>query len=152
MPDLPAQSLPAPGINSAGIETMSLVTPQKPIAYSCVCTTSNNAYGDSPNNAVELVPAQSKGCRLTKITALARATSTATELQLFPSSDSGTTKKFLDSALMAAYTVAQTTKQTKAGFGLSDGEPLYLAAGESLYAAIGVSNTGIVFRAEGGAY
>lgn len=138
--------------NTAGIQVNALVTPQKPIAYSCVCTTSNNAYGDSPNNAVELVPSQSKGCRLTKITALARATNTATELQLFTSSDSGTTKKLVDSAVMAAYTVAQTTKQTKTSFGLSESEPLVLAAGESLYACIGVSNTGVVFRAEGGGY
>lgn len=53
---------------------------------------------------------------------------------------------------MAAYTVAQTTRQTKATFGLSEAEPLILAAGESLYAVIGVTNMGIVFRAEGGAY
>lgn len=53
---------------------------------------------------------------------------------------------------MAAYTIAQTTKQAKTDFGLSEALPLYLAPGESLYACIGVSNTGIVFRAEGGAY
>lgn len=138
--------------NTAGIQVNALVTPQKPIAYCCVCTTSNNAYTDTPNNAVELVPAQTKGARITKITALARATNTATELQLFTSTDSGTTKKFVDSVLMAPYTVAQTTKQTKASFGVGDSDPLILAAGESLYAAIGVNNTGIVFRAEGGGY
>ncbi len=138
--------------NTAGIQVNALVTPQRPIAYCCVCTTSNNAYTDTPNNAVELVPAQTKGARLTKITALARATNTATELQLFTSTDSGTTKKFVDSVLMAAYTVAQTTKQTKTDFQFSETYPLTLAAGESLYAVIGVSNTGIVFRAEGGGY
>jgi hypothetical protein len=53
---------------------------------------------------------------------------------------------------VAAYTIAQTTKQAKTDFGLSEALPLYLAPGESLYACIGVSNTGIVFRAEGGAY
>jgi hypothetical protein len=53
---------------------------------------------------------------------------------------------------MGAYTVAQTTAQTAIDFGYSDTAPLILAAGESLYAGIGVSNTGIVFRAEGGAY
>lgn len=138
--------------NTAGIQVNALVTPQKPIAYSAVCTTANTSYGDTPSNAIELVPAQTKGCRITKITALARATNTATELQLFTSTDSGTTKKFVDSALMSAYTVAQTTKQTKASFGFSEQEPLILAAGENLYAVIGVTNTGIVFRAEGGAY
>lgn len=48
--------------------------------------------------------------------------------------------------------MAQTTRQVKASFGFSESDPLILAAGESLYAAIGVSNTGIVFRAEGGGY
>jgi len=53
---------------------------------------------------------------------------------------------------VAAYTVAQTTRQVKTSFGFSESEPLILAAGESLYAVTGVSNTGIVFRAEGGGY
>lgn len=138
--------------NTAGIQVNALVTPQKPIAYSAVATTANTAYTDTPSNAVELVPAQTKGCRITKVTALARATNTATELQLFTSTDSGTTKKFVDSALLSAYTVAATTKQTRGDFAFSETSPLTLAAGESLYAAIGVSNTGIVFRAEGGGY
>ena len=138
--------------NTAGIQVNALVTPQKPITFCCAVTGANTSYTDSPANSVELVPAQTQGCRITKITALARATNTATELQLFTSKDSGTTKKFVDSAVMAAYTVAQTTRQLKTDFGLSESVPLTLAAGESLYAAIGVSNTGIVFRAEGGAY
>ena len=140
------------GVNAAGIGVNNLVTPGKPIGYNCIVTGANTSYTDTPANSVELVPAQSKGCRLVKITALARATNTATELQLFTSKDSGTTKKFLDSALLAAYTVAATTRQAKGDFLLSETNPLVLEAGESLYAAIGVSNTGIVFRAEGGAY
>ena len=138
--------------NTAGIQVNALVTPQKPIAYSCVVTGANTSYTGTPANSVELVPAQTKGCRITRITALARATNTATELQLFVSPDSGTTKWFIDSALLAAYTVAQTTRQTKGDFLFSETYPLLLAAGESLYAAIGVANTGIVYRAEGGAY
>lgn len=140
------------GVNAAGVGVNNQVTPGKPITGNCVCTTANNTYTDTPNNAVELVAAQTKGARIIKVTALARATNTATELQLFTSKDSGTTKKFLRSALMAAYTVAQTTKQTETSFNLSETDPIYLEAGESLYAVIGVSNTGIVFRAEGGAY
>lgn len=138
--------------NTAGIQVNALISPQKPIAYTCVVTGANTSYTDSPSNSVELVPAQTRGCRITRLTALARATNTATELQLFVSSDSGTTKRFIDSALLAAYSVAQTTKQTKADFQYSESFPLLLAAGESLYAAIGVANTGIVFRAEGGGY
>jgi hypothetical protein len=138
--------------NTAGIQVNALISPQKPLGYSCVVTSANTTYTDTPSNSVELVPAQTKGCRLTRITTLARATNTATEVQLFTSTDSGTTKKFLDSALMAAYTVATTTKQTKGDFQYSESFPLILAAGESLYAAISVANTGIVFRAEGGGY
>ena len=37
-------------------------------------------------------------------------------------------------------------------FGYSDAAPLILMAGERLWLATGVSNTGIVGRAEGGAY
>ena len=57
--------------NTAGIQVNALVTPQKPIAYTCVVTTANTGYTDSPSNSVELVPAQTKGCRITKVTALA---------------------------------------------------------------------------------
>lgn len=140
------------GVNAASIGVNNQVTPGKPITGNCVVTGANTSYTDTPANSVELVAAQTKGARITKVTALARATNTATELQLFTSKDSGTTKKFLKSALMAAYTVAQTTKQTETSFNYSETDPLYLEAGESLYAAIGVANTGIVYRAEGGAY
>jgi hypothetical protein len=129
----------------------SLVTPQAPVTGTCVCTTANTNYS-APTNTQVLVASQTNGARLTKVSARTQATVTATELQLFVSSDGGTTKRFLKSALMAAYTVAQTTAQTDTDFGYSDTAPLYLAAGESLYAAIGVSQTGIVFRAEGGSY
>jgi len=92
------------------------------------------------------------GARINRLTALARATNTATELQLYVSNDGGTTKRFIRSVLMAAYTVAQTTGQTATDFGYSDSSPLILNASETLYVAIGVTNTGIVFRAEGFGY
>ena len=93
-----------------------------------------------------------RGLRLTSIKALARATPTATELQLFVSDSTGATKRFVKSVLMAAYTVAQTTAQVATDFGFSDAAPLILQAGERLWLCIGVTNTGIVGRAEGGAY
>lgn len=92
------------------------------------------------------------GARITRLTALARATNTATELQLYISNDGGTTKRLIRSVLMAAYTVAQTTGQTATDFGYTDSAPLILSASETLYVAIGVTNTGIVFRAEGFGY
>jgi len=53
---------------------------------------------------------------------------------------------------MAAYTVAATTAQTAIDFGYTDAAPLILSSAESLWVAIGVTNTGIVFRTEGYAY
>ena len=130
----------------------SIITPQTPLTGTAVVTTANSTYTDSPSNTVQLLAGQSNGARITKVTALARATNTATELQLYASTDGGTTKRFIASKLMAAYTVAQTTGQTAADFGFTETAPLILAASESLYAGIGVTNTGIVFRAEGFAY
>lgn len=130
----------------------SIVTPQTPIASTAVATTANTTYTDTPTNSVQLLAAQTNGARLQRITALARATVTATELQLYVSSDGGTTKRFIKSVLMSAYTVAATTAQTAIDFGYSDTSPLILSSTESLWVAIGVTNTGIVFRAEGYAY
>jgi hypothetical protein len=140
-------------VNAQGLQVNAIVTPQAPLAGTAVCTTANTNYTDTPTNSQALVATQAKGARVTKITALARATPTATELQLFRSPDGGTTKRFIKSVVMPAYTVAQTTAQTAIDFGYNDAtNPLILAAGESLYVAIGVSNTGIVFNAEGGSY
>jgi len=137
--------------NAAGIQVNSLVSVQAPLAGTCVCTAANTNYS-APTSQV-LVPTQTRGARLTKVTALTLASvSAACELQLFASADGGTTKRFIDSNLMPVTSVAQTAKQTKIDFGYSDTTPLILLAGESLYAAIGSAQTGIVFRAEGGSY
>jgi hypothetical protein len=130
----------------------SIVTPQTPIGATAVATTANTTYTDTPTNSVQLLAAQTNGARIQKVTALARATVTATELQLYVSADGGTTKRFIGSKLMAAYTVAATTAQTVIDFGYTDAAPLILSSAESLWVAIGVTNTGIVFRAEGYAY
>lgn len=130
----------------------SIITPQTPRSSTGVCTTANSTYTDTPTNAVAIFTAGAAGSRVTRITALARATPTATELQLFRSLDAGTTKRFFKSALMGAYTVAQTTANVGTDFGYSDDNPLILAANEIIYAAIGVTNTGVVFSAEGSDY
>ena len=127
----------------------SIITPQTLKSGTAVCTTANSNYSDTPTNSQVLVTAGANGARLTKITALARATVTATELQLYRDGDgTGTLKRLFGSKAMAAYTVAQTTANAATDFGFSDANPVILAAGEKLYAAIGVSNTGIVFAAE----
>jgi hypothetical protein len=92
------------------------------------------------------------GARITRLTALARATNTATELQLYVSNDGGTTKRLIRSTTMPAYSVVQTAGQTAVDMGYSDSAPLILGASDTLYVGIGVTNTGIVFRAEGFGY
>ncbi|MDO8799766.1 hypothetical protein [Phenylobacterium sp.] len=129
-----------------------VITPQTPKSGVAVCTTANSTYSDTPANTQKLLTAGPNGARVTKITAMARATNTATELQLYVSYDAGTTKKLINSVLMAAYTVAQTTGQIATDFGYSEDLPMVLLAGAELYVAIGVSNTGVVFAAEWGDY
>jgi len=92
------------------------------------------------------------GAVVSKITALARATPTATECQLYVSPDGGTTKRFIKSVLLPAYTVAQTTANGGVDFGYTVSAPLILGPTETMYVAIGVTNTGVVFRAEGAGF
>ena len=147
--------------NPAGITVNSLVSPQFPAALMVTVTTANSNYSDTPTNSVELLPTSGaaisayapRGMRLTKVTALARATiTTATELQLFVSDSAGSVKRFINSTLMPTYTVSQSTGQTEIDLGYSETNPLILSAGERLWGAIGQNNTGILFRAEGGGY
>lgn len=128
----------------------SIVTPQAPKANTVVCDTANTDYDDSPTNVgTALITAGANGARVTKLQAIPRGTVGATQLQLFRSSDAGTTKRLFDSALMAAYTMAQTTEAVTTDFGYSDDNPLILAPNEVVYPAIGVAlAAGIVFIAE----
>ena len=114
--------------------------------------TSTVAAGGGSNVTVQDSRTSRNGARITRLTALSRATITATECQLFVSPDGGTTKRFIKSALMPGYTVAATTAQTGADFGYTDSAPLPLAANETLYVGIGAAATGIVFDATGFAY
>lgn len=131
----------------------TFISPQAIKTSTGVATTANSTYSDSPTNTVVIFTAGANGARVTRITALARANVTASELQLYRDGDgTGTTKRLFRSRLMAAYTVAQTTGQPEVDFGYSDDSPLLLAAGEKVYGATGVTNTGIVFNVEGGDY
>lgn len=106
--------------------------------------------GDTPTNTVLLVTAGSNGAILTSLWAIPRATVTASSLVLFISKDSGTTKRLIDSELMAAHTVATTTAIPETVFSnYSETTPLRLEAGAELYVGSQVAlANGIVFKAE----
>lgn len=105
--------------------------------------------GDAPTNTVLLLTAGSDGALLTKLSAIPRATVTASDLVVFISKDSGTTKRFIDSKLMAAYTMATTTATPVTAFDYSESAPLRLEAGDQIYVGSQVAlASGIVFKAE----
>ncbi len=116
----------------------SIVTPQTPKSAVVNVAAANTTYTTSPTNTQLLVTAGPNGARLTKLQAIPCETiSTANQLQLFRSADGGTTKYLADSALMATYTMAQTTEAPTTDFGYSDDAPLILQPAERLYVAQG---------------
>ena len=104
----------------------------------------------APANTILLVTAGADGGLLTGVSAIPRATVTASSLHLFISKDSGTTQVLLDSALMAAHTVAATTAVPVTTFtAYSEDAPLRLDAADRIYAGSGVALAGgIAFTAE----
>lgn len=105
--------------------------------------------GDTPTNTVLLVTAGADGSLLTRLTAIPRATVTASDLVVFVSKDAGTTKRFIDSKLMGAYTAATTTATPVTAFDYSELTPLRLEAGDEVYVGSQVAlANGIVFKAE----
>src|ERR1041385_633278 len=92
----------------------SIITPQTPrsAAVNLPAGATNSTYTTSPTNAVLLATAGSNGGRLTKLQAIPCATvATANQIQVFrDNGTSGASKFFCDSALMATYTMAQTTE------------------------------------------
>ena len=105
---------------------------------------------DTPANTVLLVTAGSDGAILTRLTAIPRATVTASSLVVFISKDGGTTQRLIDAELMAAYTMATTTLIPETPFALyTETTPLRLEAGDRIYVGSQVALAGgIVFRAE----
>lgn len=109
-----------------------------------------NLTTDAPTNTVELLTAGPEGALVSRLTAIPRATVTASSLLLFISKDGGATKRIIGSVLMAAHTVAATTKIPVTVFDeYSEATPLRLEAGDSLYVGTQVAAaSGIVFLAE----
>jgi hypothetical protein len=125
--------------------TPSLSPTQYRRNYSAVCTAAKTTYNDS-TSAVLLYVAGPDGGLMTKLSAIPRATVTATQCQLFLSPDGGTTFQFINSALMAGYTMAQTTAAVPTNFTQSDGTTYsesngFGIAGATNYGAAGVTPT-----------
>lgn len=133
---------------------------QSPQTWSAAATTAVPLTGagsvadGAPANSVLLGTAGAEGGILTSLSAIPRATVTATALYVWSSTDGGTTKNLIASALMAAYTLAATTENARTPFKHADGTvisetaPLRLQANEKLYVGIGVTlASGIMFNA-----
>lgn len=124
---------------------------QTPKTATAVATSAvGSINGDTPTNTVLLLTAGSDGALLTGLTAMPRATVTASSLVLFISKDNGTTLRLIDSALMSAFTVNTTTAIAKTTFSAySENTPLRLEASDRLYVGSQVAlASGIVFKAE----
>lgn len=130
--------------------TATPIFAQTPKTYSCNVTAANTTYvGGAPANTVLLVtPALTNGGLIIRAWAKPQATVTATKLQLFRSPDGGTTAHFVASALMAAYTHAETTDSPEVDFGFSAARPLLLSSSDTLYAGAGVATGDFTFSCE----
>ena len=115
--------------------------------------TAASITGDTATNTTLLMTAGADGAILTNLQVIPRSTVTATAVYLLISKDNGTTQRLIDSATVAAQTLAatQTTGVTKNTFaGYSESAPLRLAAGDRLYVGMGTAQAAgtLVFKAE----
>lgn len=129
----------------------SIVTPQGVRTGTGATATANTTYTDTPTNSVKIFTAGANGSRVTRVRATPRENVTANQLQLYASTDAGTTKRLIDSVLMGATTVSATTAATPADFGYTEDNPLLLAANEELWAAAGLTKS-LAWRVEGSDY
>lgn len=124
---------------------------QTPKTGTAVATAAVGGIGtDTVTGTVLLATAGAEGAIVTRLSAIPRATVTASSLVLFLSKDNGVTQRLIDSELMAAYTLATTTAVPETAFGnVSESTPLRLEAGDQLYVGSQVAlAAGIVFKAE----
>lgn len=123
---------------------------QTPKTFTAVATAAIGALnGDSPTGTVELVVAGSEGAIVTSITAIPRATTTASNLVVFISKGASAQKRLILSLAMKAHTVDPTTAIPINRFEISESEPLRLEAGDKLHVGTTVAVTGgVVFTAQ----
>jgi hypothetical protein len=121
---------------------------------SAVVTTALASVGAAPGSAaVAVATAGINGALVTRLTAIPRATVTASSLVLFlVKSSAPTVYQLLDSELMPGATVSTTTAIPETPFGnITNDNPLRLEKGDTLYVGsqIGLA-AGIVFTAQWG--
>lgn len=124
---------------------------QTPKTLTAVAASAISGIGtDTVTNTVLIATAGPDGAIVTRLTAMPRATATASSLALFLSKDNGVTQRLIDSELMAAYTLASTTAIPETAFGnISETTPLRLEAGDKLYFGSQVAlAAGIVAKTE----
>ena len=124
---------------------------QTPKTATAVATAATSSIAsDTPTNTVELLTAGPDGAVVTSLTAIPRATVTASSLLLFLRSNGDAPVRLIDSELMGAHTVASTTAIYETRFGnISESQPLRLGAGDVLLVGTQVALAGgIVFKAE----
>lgn len=125
---------------------------QTPKTLAAVVTAALGGIGTGTvTGSVLVATAGSDGALVTKLTAIPRATVTATSLVLFlVKSAAPTVYQLIDSELMGAYTLAATTAIPETGFGnITESSPLRLEAGDKLYVGSQVAlAAGIVVKAE----
>lgn len=124
------------------------VHPQSLATWRAVTTAAKTTYGDAAN-AVLLGKTGAKGGDLVGLSAVPRATVTATQLQVYLSPDDGVTMHLLTTELLAAYTMTQTSqakptpiKNPDSGAALSPDAPYPLGPNVSVYVAQGVALAG----------
>lgn len=127
------------------------ISPQVVKAATAVTTAAETAYHAPVTAVVKLATFGPNGGRVTRLRSRPRATATATGLHLYLSTDAGVTKTLIDSALLAAHTVAPTTKIPETDWLYSDVNPLIGPANGELWIsqAVALAN-GIVHEIEWG--
>jgi len=125
---------------------------QTPKTLAAVVTAALGGIGTATITGAALVAtAGADGALVTKLTAIPRATVTASSLVLFlVKSSAPAVYHLIDSELMGAYTLSATAAIPETGFvNISESSPLRLEAGDMLYVGSQVAlAAGIVFKAE----
>ena len=116
----------------------SIVTPQTPRSAMVGLTTGNTNFTTSPTQTQLLLTAGANGARVTRVQAVPlEQINAANNIQLYRSTDSGTTKYLCNAVLMVTLSPGAAVANTPTDFGYSEDNPLILQANERLYVAEG---------------